>query len=120
MFRAIRNLLWDISIETRTFQKLLDSLDLKSSPGGSRKRHREKKALSAGFIVVAEATHKDFPARLQVSPGKESRSSLFAVDHPRDAESVGNHAEAGRPERLLERHAHLPAFSQCVENTLAV
>src|SRR5262245_63832001 len=29
-----------------------------------------------------------------------------AIDHPRNAELVGQHAETGGPERLLDRHAH--------------
>src|SRR5262249_22704491 len=41
--------------------------------------------------------------------------SLFAVDHPRYAELIDKHAKPGGPEGLLDRHRHLPVFSQCVK-----
>src|ERR1700674_2454016 len=39
-------------------------------------------------------------------------TSLLAVNHPGYAESIHNHAEAHRPEGLLQRHLHLTALLQ--------
>ena len=41
-----------------------------------------------------------------------------AAHHPGRAEAVGHHAEPLRPERLLDRHADLPALSQCCKQPL--
>src|ERR1700694_3807836 len=43
-------------------------------------------------------------------------ASLLAVNHPRDAKSIDNHAKARRPERLLDRHMHLTAFRQFLKD----
>src|SRR6266576_4511896 len=42
-------------------------------------------------------------------------SWALAVDGPRYAESIHQHAEAARPERLLKRHFNRPFLCQCVE-----
>jgi hypothetical protein len=34
------------------------------------------------------------------------------TDHPADAEAVGEHAEAPRPERLGQWHLYLPTFPE--------
>src|SRR6185503_18532211 len=49
-----------------------------------------------------------------------ARRHRFAVHHPRNPEPILRHAEADRPERLLEGHLGHPTFSQLVEDPLAV
>ena len=45
---------------------------------------------------------------------------LLAIDHPRRAVLVGQHAELLRPEGLGQSHAHRSAFGQSVEHALGV
>src|SRR5215469_17422093 len=53
--------------------------------------------------------------------GPAGRDLRFrAVDHPRDPEAVGAHAEALRPERLLERHADRALLGERLEYALGV
>jgi len=50
----------------------------------------------------------------------EYLAGRLAVDHPRDAEAVDEHAKAGRPEGRLDRHGHFSAFRQGVKDTLGL
>src|SRR6266851_5966590 len=45
-------------------------------------------------------------------------TSLLAIHHPRYAESIDNHTEARRPERLLQRHLHFTALLQFLKDAL--
>jgi hypothetical protein len=45
---------------------------------------------------------------------------FLAVDHPRDTEAVGAHAEAMCPEGLLERHGDRALLCQGIERTLRI
>src|SRR5215468_7584038 len=44
----------------------------------------------------------------------------LAIDHPRDAEAVDDHAEPLRPERLLERGKYAAACGQIVEDAVSI
>lgn len=48
-------------------------------------------------------------------PWNEGLGSLFAVNHPRNAKLIDNHAKAGSPEGFLERHLHCSVFCQCMK-----
>src|ERR1051325_10275483 len=45
---------------------------------------------------------------------------LRDVNHPADAEAIGNHAETRREERFGEGHAHLAAVSKGLEKAISV
>ena len=45
---------------------------------------------------------------------------LFAINHPRDAELVVDHAEAPGPERLHDRHAHFSTVTQRSMDALGI
>src|ERR1700678_1239459 len=47
-------------------------------------------------------------------------SRLTAVDHPRRAESIYKHTEAGGPERLLQRHPHCTVPRQSLKQAFRV
>src|ERR1700704_4655028 len=76
------------------------------SRGASSTRERTKSALLVSAVVMC-------------SPGFR-RASGFPVGHhhPGDAEAVAHHAEAWRKERGGERHLHLTAVSETVEELL--
>src|ERR1700688_4368084 len=44
----------------------------------------------------------------------------LAIDHPRSAELVDQHAEALRPKSLLDRHAHVSIFGKRTENAVGL
>src|SRR6185436_18281550 len=44
----------------------------------------------------------------------------LAVNGPRYAEAIYEHAKADGPERLLKRHFHRPVFCQCREDALCL
>lgn len=63
-----------------------------------------------------------FPGFLLISliAGRAHGGRPLAVESPRDAEAVHQHAEAKRPERFLEGHSDRPSFGQCLEDTLGL
>src|SRR6185369_9529693 len=48
------------------------------------------------------------------------RSGLSAVDHPRNAELVDDHAEAIGPEGFGNRQGYVSALRECAEDTLGL
>src|SRR5579863_6438791 len=52
--------------------------------------------------------------------GRHDFRRLGAVDHPRDAEAIGAHAEALGPESLLDRHRDGAVLGEQRENTLGL
>src|SRR6267378_4658511 len=61
----------------------------------------------------AVAPHLCTPRRSVVTRGG---TSLLAVNHPRYAESIDNHAESRRPEGLLHWHLHFTALLQFLKD----
>src|SRR5271165_1514670 len=47
---------------------------------------------------------------------KRGLRCFLAINHPRNAELIDKHAEAGGPESLLERHPHRSFFCQSVKD----
>src|SRR5215208_5221832 len=68
----------------------------------------------SGFVVMNQQHkfHKSSPALASYS-GRHR-------DHPANAETVGDHAEARRPERFGKWHPHLPAVRERSELAVSV
>src|SRR5579862_9744478 len=74
---------------------------------------RVRMALMSTQGVLTELRHSASHATLRLSGG------LLAVDFPRDAKLVSQHAESRRPESLLKRHLHRSVFREGFEHPLA-
>ena len=53
--------------------------------------------------------------RWPLPEGEALRFRFFEIEHPVDAELIGQHAKPGAPERVLERHRHLSLIANCGE-----
>src|ERR1700734_2258501 len=87
--------------------------------GASNKRVMVTSRSSSGFLAAAAVMRYplDWPmlllsCRLLIRP--------LAIDHPRRAELIGQHAEALRPESFLDRHPHRAALRQRRKDAVGV
>lgn len=77
-------------------------------------RSPDEIAAASGDSSSAEHQAENFRCR-----GYWNRALSRYADHPADAETVGEHAEARRPKRLSQRHLHLATLSEpgaCLED----
>src|SRR6266700_375645 len=91
-----------------------------------KSQRRETAADDVRFDTCAERLA---PVRCADSLGRQSLILLSAflikslshdTDHPAEAEAVGKHAEARRPERLAQRHLYLAAVGQRGEGAVGL
>jgi hypothetical protein len=71
-------------------------------------------------VVVPPRTSEFRGRPLACARFNEGLGALLAVDHPRYAEAVDEHAETRGPECFLDRHLHLPFIRQCVKDAFCL
>jgi len=76
-------------------------------------QYRERSRDSCGVSTLIATYFKTDLCNLWID-------QLFAVNHPRDAETIGAHPKARGPERLPKRHDRRSTFGQCVEDAFAL
>src|SRR5580658_10489810 len=77
----------------------------------ARRKPRAPKRVCAATATLSSARSRC---------GRRDFRRLGAVDHPRDAEAIGAHAEALRPESLLQGHAHAAVLRERAEDALGL
>src|SRR5262249_39702733 len=82
---------------------------------GLRRVGEAKRSLTRSW-VRGLARKRRFNRKTSSQPVNSHR--LFAVDHPRDAELIDQHAEAAGPECLLQRHSDFALLLEGGEHAL--
>src|SRR5882757_2627423 len=74
------------------------------------------------MLMTPKLAKKRAASKVLRSSGRsvEWSGAFLTVNHPRNTESVGHHAEAHGPERFLERHPHSSGFGQRSKDALRV
>src|SRR5262249_1724334 len=75
-----------------------------------RYRRARRDGYDGDFVI---ATIHDNATSTQLCP-------RFAVDHPRGAKSIDEHAETLCPKGLLQWHPHRPTLCECSEDPLSL